>query len=157
MIYIDSNFRFYDDSKDLETFPELKPTPDAVPLTDDQVKEITADITKWRWHPVENKPYKLPDCDTKYWKTVDGVILEMDEAEKAAVDQAEQAAAETVALAQAAFEANIVAKATAVESNIPSWTQVSTAVDNISNLAEAKAFLKKLSRVVYWLAKNSEE
>ncbi|MFA5149154.1 MAG: hypothetical protein WC491_08540, partial [Candidatus Omnitrophota bacterium] len=89
MIYVDSKFRFYDDSKDLVKFPELKPTPEAVPLTDEQVTEITADITKWRWHPVENKPYKLPDCDKKYWKTVDGVILEMDEAEKATVDQAE--------------------------------------------------------------------
>ena len=56
-----------------------------------------------------------------------------------------------------AGEVQIMAKATAVESNLPSWAQVKTAVDNISNLAEAKAFLKKLSRVVYWLAKNSEE
>lgn len=38
--------------------------------------------------------------------------------------------------------------------NLPSWSAVSTAVDNIANLADAKVFLKKLSRVVYWLAKN---
>ena len=44
-----------------------------------------------------------------------------------------------------------------IAAHLPSWVQVSTAVDNISNLAEAKAFLKKLSRIVYWLAKNSEE
>ena len=49
-----------------------------------------------------------------------------------------------------------LAKETAISTNLPSWSQVSTAVDNISSLAEAKAFIKKLSRVVYWLAKNSE-
>jgi len=41
--------------------------------------------------------------------------------------------------------------------NLPSWLQVSKAVDNISNLADAKAFLKKLARVVYWLAKNTAD
>ena len=43
-----------------------------------------------------------------------------------------------------------------IQTNLPSWAQVETACDNISSLAEAKAFIKKLSRVVYWLAKNSE-
>lgn len=41
--------------------------------------------------------------------------------------------------------------------NLPSWTAVSTACDNISSLAEAKAFLKKMARVICWLAKDSEE
>jgi hypothetical protein len=50
----------------------------------------------------------------------------------------------------------ITAKETAISANLPTWTQVSTAVDAITNLAEAKVFIKKLSRVVYWLAKNSE-
>lgn len=39
--------------------------------------------------------------------------------------------------------------------NLPSWKQVSNYVDKIGNLAEAKGFLKKLARVVYWLAKNT--
>lgn len=56
-----------------------------------------------------------------------------------------------------AGEVQIVAKATAFESNLPSWAQVATAVDDISSLAEAKAFLKKLARVVYWLAKDQEK
>jgi len=166
MIYVDSKFRFYDDSKDLVKFPELKPTPEAVPLTDEQVAEITADITKWRWHPAENKPYKLPDCDKKYWKTVDGVILEMSVEEKATVDQAEadalaaklaaeQAAAEAAALARAELDAKIAARVADFKTNLPSWLQVADAVDGIANLAEAKAFLKKLARVVYWLAKDS--
>ena len=38
--------------------------------------------------------------------------------------------------------------------NLPSWPQVNNAINNISNLAEAKAFLKKLARVVYWDVKN---
>ena len=41
--------------------------------------------------------------------------------------------------------------------NLPNWLRVSNAVDNISNLAGAKAFLKKLARVVYWLAKNTAD
>ena len=154
MIYIDSKFRFYDDSKDLVKFPELKPTPEAMSLTDEQVTEITADITKWRWHPVENKPYKLPDCDKKYWKTVDGVILEMDEAEKATVDQAEadalaaklaaeQAAAEAAALAQAELDAKIAAIAdakAAIASLVP-------AVDKATDI-------EGLKKVVLDLIKN---
>lgn len=41
--------------------------------------------------------------------------------------------------------------------NLPSWNQVSTAVDNIANLADAKAFLKKLARITYWLARDKED
>lgn len=40
--------------------------------------------------------------------------------------------------------------------NLPSWAVVSTAVDNIGNLADAKVFIKKLARIVYWLAKDQE-
>lgn len=47
-------------------------------------------------------------------------------------------------------------KLASIQDNLPSWNVVSNAVDNITNLAEAKTYLKKLSRVVYWLAKNSE-
>jgi len=154
MIYVDSKFRFYDDSKDLVKFPELKPTPEAVALTDEQVQEITANIKLWRWHPVENKPYKLPDCDKKYWKTVDGVILEMDEAEKATVDQAEadalaaklaaeQAAAAAAALAQAELDAKIAAIAdakAAIASLVP-------AVDKATDI-------EGLKKVVLDLIKN---
>lgn len=55
--------------------------------------------------------------------------------------------------AQVALETS---KAQAISDNLPSWAQVAAAVDNISNLAEAKAFLKKLARVVYWDVKDSE-
>lgn len=55
------------------------------------------------------------------------------------------------------FELNASAKEQALLDNLPSWSEVATAVDNISSLANAKVFIKKLARVVYWLAKNTEE
>lgn len=45
----------------------------------------------------------------------------------------------------------------AINDNLPSFSQVETACDNISNLTEAKAYIKKLTRVVYWLAKNKAD
>ena len=41
--------------------------------------------------------------------------------------------------------------------NLPSWSQVQTVISNISSLADAKTFLNKLTRVVYWLAKNQKD
>ena len=49
------------------------------------------------------------------------------------------------------------AKAQALIDNLPSWAQVDTAIDNISSLAEAKAFIRKLTRVVYWIAKGTKK
>lgn len=56
-------------------------------------------------------------------------------------------------------EASIMeaAKQSAINTNLPSWSQVETALDGISNLAEAKAALKKISRIIYWLAKGKGE
>ena len=48
-------------------------------------------------------------------------------------------------------------KETDYTNNIPSWSAVNTAINNISSLADAKAFLLKLSRVVYWDVKNSKD
>lgn len=45
----------------------------------------------------------------------------------------------------------------AIDDNMPSWNQVEAMVENISSLLEAKAFLVKLARVVYWLAKNQSD
>ena len=65
------------------------------------------------------------------------------EAYKSAKDQAEAA--------------RIAAKAQDLADNLPSWAQVETAVNNITTLAEAKAYLLKLSRIVYWRAKDKAE
>ena len=59
--------------------------------------------------------------------------------------------------ARVAEEARVIAKAQAFIDNLPSWDGVSAAVDNIANLAQAKVFIKKLARVVYWLAKDKED
>jgi len=63
---------------------------------------------------------------------------------------------EQVALRQ--IEADRIAvKAQAFLDNLPSWLQVDQAVTDISDLPSAKAFIRKLARVVYWLAKDKEE
>jgi len=46
------------------------------------------------------------------------------------------------------------AKTQPIINNMPSWAHVETAVNNIANLADAKAFLLKLSLMAFWLAKN---
>lgn len=57
--------------------------------------------------------------------------------------------------ASAAAEASITEKRNRIAAELPAWTTVETAVNNISNLADAKVFMMKLAKVVYWLAKNS--
>ena len=74
----------------------------------------------------------------------------------AAAELAHYNSPKQVALRQAEAD-RIAAKAQAFLDNLPSWVAVSTVVGNISNLVEAKAYLLKLSRVVYWLAKNKED
>jgi len=59
--------------------------------------------------------------------------------------------------ADAAEAARIAAKTQALTDNLPSWAQVETTVSNITNLTEAKVYLLKLSRIVYWLAKDKAE
>ena len=53
------------------------------------------------------------------------------------------------------FEAEQAQKKIDINTNLPDWITVGTVADNIANLADAKVFIKKLARVVYWLAKNS--
>ena len=54
-----------------------------------------------------------------------------------------------------AAEALQTAKQQSLVDNLPSWFLVNDAINNIANLADAKAFIKKLSRVVYLDLKNS--
>ena len=56
---------------------------------------------------------------------------------------------------QAAEAARKAAKAQAYIDNLPGWSQVETNINNITDLAGAKAFLTKLARVVYWDIKNT--
>lgn len=43
-----------------------------------------------------------------------------------------------------------------IVSNLPSWQEVSDAIDGVSTIAGLKVVVKKLARVVYWMAKNTE-
>jgi hypothetical protein len=61
------------------------------------------------------------------------------------------------AAGELAAEAAIAAKAQAYLDNLPSWAAVDSAVTAIANLADAKAFIRKLARVVYWDVKNSAD
>lgn len=49
------------------------------------------------------------------------------------------------------------AKRTAIlDANIPSWSQVETAIDAIDSWAKLRVVLKKMARAVYWLARSKE-
>ena len=66
---------------------------------------------------------------------------------------AEQAAALAAALAE---QERIVKKEEDIITNLPSWSEVSTAIDNASTIAAMRVIVKKMARVVYWLAKDKE-
>jgi hypothetical protein len=70
--------------------------------------------------------------------------------QKASILAAEQAA-------RAAEAARLAARDQAISDNLPSWATVQAAVTNIANLADTKAYLLKLSRVIYWLAKGQAD
>ena len=80
--------------------------------------------------------------------------LNLSEAEREAAQTAADIAKEEARLAEIK---RLEAKAQDILDILPSWDKVSTAVDNISNFAEAKEYLKKLSRVVYWIARETED
>lgn len=44
-----------------------------------------------------------------------------------------------------------------ISDSLPSWQVVSKAIDNAADLAMLKVIVKKIARVVYWTAKNSED
>ena len=58
---------------------------------------------------------------------------------------------------QAAAEAERLQRIQDMIDNLPSWAAVETNITNITDLAGAKAFLIKLARVVYWLAKSTKD
>lgn len=55
-----------------------------------------------------------------------------------------------------AQQAKAQARSQAIADNLPSWAVVSGRIDDIATLDDAKNYIRKLSRVVYWLAKNEE-
>lgn len=56
--------------------------------------------------------------------------------------------------AEQADKAQVAAKAQAMIDNLPSWAEIEAAIEAVSSLAGMKVIVKKLARVVYWLARN---
>jgi len=92
-----------------------------------------------------NAGYREIDIDAKFIPNED--LAALIEASKTP----EQLAAE-----QAKID-SLAAKAQAFIDNLHSRAAVHNAVNNIANLADAKAFLLKLADVVYWLAKDKAD
>ena len=95
---------------------------------------------------------KYPDSDTHLFPLgtpVDPETQKFDPATSTliALDPADITPTAQAALDTAQKESDII-------DNLPSWAQVQTAVNNISSMADAKAFILKLARVVYWDVKN---
>jgi len=66
----------------------------------------------------------------------------------------DQAAAAVEAAAKAALEAE---KAQAIIDSLPSWQAVSDAIDAAFTNVGQRKIIKKMARVLYWLAKGTEE
>lgn len=56
-----------------------------------------------------------------------------------------------------AIEANEAAKQQAIVDNLPTWQQISDAIDNADNLIKLRTIVKKIARITYWLAKNKPD
>ena len=54
-------------------------------------------------------------------------------------------------------EADALQKIQDIIDNLPSWSAVENSINNISNMSQAKVVIKKLARIVYWLAKNTSD
>jgi len=93
-----------------------------------------------------NGGYAEADIEVKW---VDEAGYEAAKAEDPQWIVEQQAAADKTA-AQAA-------KAQAFLDNLPSWAIVDKAVTDISDLPSAKAFIRKLARVVYWDVRNQAD
>ena len=91
---------------------------------------------------------------------IDGTIYTVTTFESGTVIRQPKETPEQKAIIEAARleeEERLNAKMVLFLQNMPSRAQVHTAIANIANLADAKAFLDKLADMVYWLAMNKEE
>jgi len=82
----------------------------------------------------------------RFLSVVDGVLVV--DPNKTSILAAEEAAR----LAEIARQE---ARAQDIVDNLPSWAEIETAITNATTIAALKVIVKKLARVVYWLAKNT--
>lgn len=113
-----------------------------------------------------NKPVSSPN-ESPYDTPENRVIVDDVMANHSTLAAAYLAEKQAIAAAEAA---NNAAKAQAIIDNLPAWQPVSDALDGIKADAQAATtiaalkvviigliiFVKKLARVLYWLAKDSE-
>jgi len=85
----------------------------------------------------------MPNAPLKYIKVENGLAVEMTQAEKDAIDLAEQQAKDA---AETARVANLDTEVTKLRTiTVP---KIDNAIDNIGSLQDAKVFLKKLCRYI---------
>ena len=102
-----------------------------------------------------------------YWKTgnAPGICIVGDEIrdwpeslgkkpDKATIAQWEAEYAVVKLAADQAEADRIAAKEQAIIDNLPSWAVVDQAISDATTIAALKVIVRKLSRVVYWLAKD---
>jgi hypothetical protein len=51
----------------------------------------------------------------------------------------------------------LAAKEKAISDNLPSWTAIEAAINNADTVVKLRAIVLKLSRVLYWMAKNKAD
>ena len=73
---------------------------------------------------------------------------------KAAILAAEAQAAADAAAAAQAEEARIQAKAQEIFDNLPAWQAIVDAIEAATTIAALKVIIKKMARVLYWLARD---
>lgn len=93
--------------------------------------------------------YNVKDLEEKEVNNTEYVITVGNDPVIIAAKEAAQAAEVLKYQTQQAKEADIV-------KYLASWDSVDKEIGSINTVEEVKTYLKKLSRVVYWLAKNSE-
>ncbi len=88
--------------------------------------------------------------DTPEFKNVNGMLIALTDEEKATIS-AEWAANEIKQIAEQAIEDQ---RTQDFIDSLPSWSVVSTSIDNIASMADAQVILRKMAKVIYWLAKG---
>lgn len=105
-----------------------------------------APTLEWKYGLVANTKYDVARGRSVITSWRHESIPEPDEAQLD-LDMAEYEVYKTAKDAQDAADAAQIAQD--LTNNLPDWATVNTAIDAISDLAEAKVFIKKLTKVVY--------
>ena len=53
-----------------------------------------------------------------------------------------------------AYEQLMAQRQQDIADNLPSWSEIDTAITNATTVAALKVIIRRMARVVYWLAKN---